>query len=87
MKPKAPCSGIEQIPQHPSQERQSKDRIPQPGQPEAEPAKAPEQVVDASKAKSQYDCHKKLQPLTGNRKLHQPNSREKKPPASRAESS
>ena len=87
MKPKAPCSGIEQIPQHSSQERQSKDRIPQPGQSEAEPAKASEQVIHAPKAKPQRHRHKKLQPLTGNRKLHQPNSREKKPPASRAESS
>lgn len=52
-----------------------------------QPPQAPQQIIDQAQRQAQQSGQEELPRLGGDRQLHQPKSRAKKPPASRAASS
>jgi len=85
--PKQPPSGIEREQNKTGQEPETEEKIGQPAQFGKPPPERTEQIIQKACRNSQKYGQEKLQPLYTDRQSHQPKSRAKKPPASRAVSS
>lgn len=85
--PKQPSSGIKGEQNKASQKPETKEKISQPAQLWVPSPEGAEQIIQKACRDPQHYGQEKFQPLYADRQRHQPKSRAKKPPASRAVSS
>lgn len=77
----------QQEPGHGPEASQAERQVQDPGQAAVEPPGSPQQIVGQAQHQAPEDGQEEFPALVRDRKLHQPNSREKNPPASLALSS
>ena len=84
--PELPLPRIERKKQQRKKKRQQKQRVQHRTQLWKQPSWRAQKIIEKAERPAKNDCQRKLLRLKKNRKLHQPNSRPKKPPAGAASS-